>query len=196
MTATLLVVVILIPYAGSVFKSVWGECPEEWTHPQLALHFQLLRSVTLLSNKALEKARLAKLMRSSLEATATLHMESDIVKSALLETAESGVTESQNVEFSLADCLGVSEAIVNSGPFADVTVGRAHQDCVFSEEGVVSFDGGDCSKVRVEVTPISGATGQGKCPRCWKWVCPEGEELCMRCKRVENNVNDLKQQVL
>ena len=39
--------------------------------------------------------------------------------------------------------------------------------------------------VRAVVRCASETSGCGKCPRCWRWVREEGEELCGRCRRVE-----------
>ena len=165
-----------------MFHSTLQESPGEWTDPQLAKQFELLRSIISISNRALEKSRVAKQIRSSLEARVTIHTNSEEIMSTLCSLAELQSTEN-SIEFSLADFLIVSE--VSMATMQDAVFGGGE-----NEEGVVRWCGEQEEKdfaVQVMATPISG---RGKCPRCWKWVCPEEkegtEELCERCRMAED----------
>lgn len=160
-----------------MFKSLWEECPTGWTQPQLAKQFQLLRSIIPIANRALEKARLAKKIHSSLEAEVTIHTSSDMVKSTLQELTEPCPVNGME-EVSLSDYLIVSRATVQDGVL-DV----ASLNGLFSDEGAVDWSG-EQELVRVVAMPFS-ESGHVKCPRCWKWTRVENEELCGRCRHVE-----------
>lgn len=126
-----------------------------------------------MSKQALELARQAKVIRSSLEGRVTIHCDSDQVKSAL-----AGLSKSQSaidVEFSLSDLLIVSEATIQDGFI------ETDSDTSFSAVDVLKFRGEEV-KVQVVVRVVSE---RSKCPRCWKWACAENEELCERCRLVE-----------
>ena len=182
--STILVTYPLL-YAGSVFKSVWRSSPEEWHQPQLADKYKLLRSVIALSNKTLEKAREAKAIRGSLEGQVTIHTDSGSILDALTELTESQT--GTDIEFPLCDCLGVSEATIQGGLAEEV-----HQDSTrFFEEDTISRVRREDARVQIVVAPVSATTGRSKCPRCWKWVCEEKEELCPRCKQVEQSKHEV-----
>lgn len=133
---------------------------------------------------ALEKARIAKAIRGSLEAQVTIHTDSDAVKSTLHQLSES--QSANNIEFSLSDLLLVSEATIQRKHFGnEATIQDSslpdHKDA-FVEEDTVRYHGEEFT-VSAVATPVSG---HGKCPRCWKWACAENEELCVRCMQVEH----------
>ena len=176
------------PSAGSVFHSIWQDSPAEWTNSQLAKQVELLRSVTSIANRALEKARIAKKIRSSLEAKLTILTDSETILSTLHDLT-GPEPDTDGIELSLADYFIVSEASAQSG-------GTSPGVGDFKEEGTVKWTmEGEEKELDVQVVamPISG---RGKCPRCWKWVCPEHEdragELCDRCKMVEDIPNVMK----
>lgn len=149
--------------------------------PELAKEFELLRSVITLSKKALEKIRIAKKIRSSLEARIAICTESDSVKSTLIKLA-SPLETNKDLEFSLSNYFIVSEATVQDGGEIEV---HSHEDSSQGEEtGVIKWSGEEAT-VQVVAVPVSVETGHQKCLRCWKWTCPEKEDLCERCKQVE-----------
>lgn len=150
--------------------------PGEWTQPELARQFELLRSIISLSHKATEKARLKKEIRSSLEAEITIHTGSDAVRSTLMALA--------GPEASLSDYFIVSKLTLQHQEAAD----NSQDGAVFSETGTVEFCGERCTVDVVARSLLGGQDGCCKCPRCWKWVCPEEEGLCGRCSQVESNI--------
>lgn len=183
-----MLVTITAPITGSIFKSIWQETPGEWTQPELAGQFQLLRSVAALSNRTLERARVAKTIRSSLEGRVEVYTESESVQRTLAELTSQSETD---MEFLLSDCLRVSDATVQRGLVDSVV----KESTPFFEEDTVPTLGEGDARVQVVAAPIPGTAGRGKCPRCWKWVCQEGEELCVRCRQVEqpqHTVNNIR----
>ncbi|KAL5484444.1 hypothetical protein EMCRGX_G020949 [Ephydatia muelleri] len=102
---------------GSVFKAGWEDCPVEWHQPSIAAEFGVIRSVRDITNKALDQARSDKVLRSSLEAQASLRTDSSDVSSVL--TKHLCPNEASN-EFALSDLLLVSHIGVE-----DYQVGRA-----------------------------------------------------------------------
>lgn len=170
-----------VRFIGSVFKSVWQSSPEQWHQPQLADQYKLLRSIIALSNKTLERAREAKAIRGSLEGQVTIHTDSDSILDAVSELTESQTRA--DIEFPLCDYLGVSEATVQRGLVEEVPL----DSICFFEEDTISKMLGEGARIQAVVAPVSATTGRSKCPRCWKWVCEEEEELCVRCKQVEQS---------
>lgn len=170
-----------------MFKSIWRDSPGNWNQPELASHFQLLRSVTSLCNKALDRARVDKEIRGFLEGQATVYTDSESAHGVLsdLTVSQAGT----NIEFSLGDCLGVSDANLRS----DLIESAVEDELTFIEEDTVRWPGEEGeARVQVAVAPVCKTTGHDRCSRCWKWVCQEGEDLCGRCRQVEHEEVKLK----
>ena len=162
----------------SVFKSMWLKTPSEWTQSELSDQFEMLHSIVAVSNKALDKAQVAGLIRSSLEAEITIQTPSVGIKSTLLKLTKSQSTK--DIEFPLCDYFRVSKTNIQS--HFDEGFGATVPNV--QEEATIQWHG-EYLPVRTVVTPVSESTGHSKCPRCWKWVCSENEELCSRCRQVE-----------
>jgi isoleucyl-tRNA synthetase len=151
----------------------------EWNQPLLANQFPLLHCIATLTNKSLDRARAAKAINDSLDGHVTIHTDSESILTAVAELTGSQI--GSDMEFSLSDCLVVSKATIKGGLVEKLP---QDQDTRFLEED--TFSEGEGRRVRVQVS-VSAVQGLGKCPRCWKWVCEEGEEMCGRCRHVEQS---------
>ena len=140
----------------------------------------LLRSITALSNKAIENARISKFIRSSLEADISIHTKSKAILSTLTELTTSLPSNGCDLEFSLSDLFIVSNVSLCDVPLRVTD----YPENIFSEARSVEWCGEEYV-VEVVAGPTAASSGVRKCPRCWKWSCPEGEELCVRCEAVE-----------
>lgn len=169
---------IVVFITESIFKSQWLVSPAEWEQPELSKKMELLRSITSLSNKALENARISKFIRSSLEAEITVHTSKPILSELMTLSQQNN----GGLEFSLSDYFIVSMVNVSGEPHA---IGKGCNEGIFSERDTVVWYGEEYA-VEVVAGPVSKTFGLDKCPRCWKWTCPEGEELCRRCEAVES----------
>ena len=79
------------------------------------------------------------------------------------------------------EALGASAGVQTKAPGATIREDDS-SNYVFVGEDTIKY-GSEEFSLRAVATPIRG---RGKCPRCWKWVCAESEELCERCAKVES----------
>ena len=56
---------------------------------------------------------------------------------------------------------------------------------VYSDEGCVEWGGEEC-RVSVRVWRAE-EKGHYKCPRCWLWTASSSDQLCQRCRDVEDD---------
>ena len=174
--------------AESIFKSLWLACPAEWEQPELCKKMELLRSIISLSNKAIEKARFSKFIRSSLEAEVTIRTSSEPILSELMKFSQQS---DGDLEFSLGEYFIVSKVNVSGEE-----IGKGcKDDGNFSVAETVMWHGKE-NAVEVVAGRVSKTFGLDKCPRCWKWTCPEGEELCGRCATVESSTFEHTQKIV
>lgn len=164
-----------LSHTGSVFKSGWRGCPENWYCPELAAEFLALRQVRNVCNKALDSARTDQIIGSSLEAVVCITTDSSEL-ATLLSATFAHPTETQERNYTLADFLTVSEATIN---FYEGDVSPAHEPHPHCAEEPVSLDGQSCGSVHVSVRRAELC----KCPRCWKLLATD-TQLCKRCEEV------------
>lgn len=135
---------------------------------ELRRDIPVLMAVNSASKHALEQARGAGHVGSSLQSTVEIHVP---------ETAEGAHAAVLNVLEKHADELAgmfvVSGVRVNKS--RDANLGDPSVDFVFREEFTV-----EGIKSYVEVYPPEHA----KCPRCWRYVAPQEDTLCSRCEDV------------
>ena len=143
----------------------------EWFQPDLAVEFEMIRSVRDICNKALDRARSDKAIKSSLEADATIVSSSSQLTS-LLGQHNSPNTLSDSIEFSLSDILLVSATSLSE---------REPSGCYVVRDRV------ECGEEMVEVGVCVWPSEKSKCPRCWKHTSSGEGVLCDRCSMVENN---------
>ncbi len=158
---------------------MWGECPSEWEDPVLSQQMDILRSVLTASNKAIQVIRDRKVVNSSLEAEIILHTSSQEILNNLLDLESPG-----DLEYPLSDLLLVSK--VTSSLQKEEAVLPSLLDSFAVESEPVCLHG-DLTCVQVIAGPASEMSSMGKCGRCWRYLCEEGEELCGRCASVEGS---------
>lgn len=150
-----------VPYK-SVFQSGWVQVDEKWLNPDLAEFWQELRQVRNDVNKVLEKARVEKMIGSSLEAKVLLYVKDDQLRS-LVKKLDSdngnGIDELRYLFItSQVELLETPEAL------ADLKYNLQSEQWGI---GVVDAEG-------------------KKCDRCWNYSTHVGESaehplLCERC---------------
>jgi isoleucyl-tRNA synthetase len=149
------------PYK-SVFEAGWVQVDQKWRNPELAEFWQALRQLRTDVNKVLEQARIEKLIGSSLEAKALIHIPhkqlGDAIK-ALNPIKGNGIDELRYLLLtSQVELLDSAEALQGLKYTAQT------EDWVI---GVVNADG-------------------EKCDRCWNYSTHVGESaehplICERC---------------
>jgi isoleucyl-tRNA synthetase len=149
------------PYK-SVFESGWVLVDEKWRNPELAESWEALRKLRTDVNKVLEQARIEKLIGSSLEAKALIHIPhkqlGDAIK-ALNPVKGNGIDELRYLLLtSQVELLDSAEALQGLKYTAQT------EDWVIA---VVNADG-------------------EKCDRCWNYSTHVGESkehplICERC---------------
>lgn len=164
------IITFTYPTAGSVFKAGWEDCPVEWHQPSIAAEFGVIRSVRDITNKALDQARSDKVLRSSLEAQASLRTDSSDVSSVL--TKHLCPNEASN-EFALSDLLLVSHIGVEDYQVGGERVGYSAEDRLMLPKGGEG-----------RVLAVVGRSTLCKCPRCWKYTSSSQDQLCDRCFKV------------
>ncbi|TGJ82426.1 hypothetical protein E0Z10_g6342 [Xylaria hypoxylon] len=120
---------------------------------------------------ALEQARVAGHVGSSLQSTVEIHI---LETSGGNHEAVLSVLEKHTDE--LANMFVVSAVRINTSS-PDATSSDPSADFVFREEFEIHG-----VKAHVEVRPPEHA----KCPRCWRYVAPQEDVLCTRCEDVVN----------
>ncbi|MFN6517445.1 MAG: isoleucine--tRNA ligase [Nostoc sp. CreGUA01] len=149
------------PYK-SVFESGWVLVDEKWRNEELAKNWEVLRKLRTDVNKVLEQARIEKLIGSSLEAKALIHIPDkqlgDAIK-AFNPAIGNGIDELRYLLLtSQVELLDSAEAL------QQVKYTAQTEDWVI---GVVNADG-------------------EKCDRCWNYSTHVGESaehplICERC---------------
>ena len=165
---------VLIVLSGSVFKSGWRDCPENWHSPQLASEFLALRQVRDVCNKSLDLARSDQVIGSALEAKLTITTNSSRLAVLVSEMFVQRGAEGE-ANYSLADFLTVSEAVV-----AHCLEGALGEPSPHTAEGSVNLNGTTGSSVHVSVRKAE----LHKCPRCWRHLAASSGDLCKRCDSV------------
>jgi isoleucyl-tRNA synthetase len=153
-----------LPYeveTGSVFESGWVKIAEQWRCPELAQKWTQLRDLRQAANLALEQARVAKAIGSSLEAKLLISAEDEGLRS-VLTTMNSGAGNGVD---ELRYLFLTSEVEMVDGVSAEYRI---------EENGVV-----------IGVVKAEGE----KCDRCWNYSSHVGESaehplLCERCVEV------------
>lgn len=149
------------PYK-SVFEAGWVQVEEEWLNPELGEFWEGLRQLRTDVNKVLEQARIEKLIGSSLEAKALIHIPhkqlGDAIK-AFNPVKGNGIDELRYLlltsQVEILDSTEKLQGLKYTAQTADWTI------------GVVNADG-------------------EKCDRCWNYSTHVGESaehplLCERC---------------
>ncbi|MEH1925088.1 isoleucine--tRNA ligase [Nostoc sp.] len=149
------------PYK-SVFEAGWIQVEEKWRNPELAEFWQALRQLRTDVNKVLEQARIEKLIGSSLEAKALIHIPhkqlGDAIK-AFNPVKGNGIDELRYLlltsQVELLDCAQGLQGLEYTAQTEDWGI------------GVVKADG-------------------KKCDRCWNYSTHVGESaehplICERC---------------
>lgn len=149
------------PYK-SVFEAGWVQVKEEWHNPELGEFWQALRQLRTDVNKVLELARIEKLIGSSLEAKALIHIPhkqlGDAMK-AFNPVSGNGIDELRYLlltsQVELLDSAEKLQGLKYTAETEDWTI------------GIVNADG-------------------EKCDRCWNYSTHVGESkehplLCERC---------------
>jgi isoleucyl-tRNA synthetase len=149
------------PYK-SVFEAGWVQVDEKWRNPELAEFWQALRQLRTDVNKVLEQARIEKLIGSSLEAKALIHIShkqlGDAIK-AFNPVNGNGIDELRYLLLtSQVELLDSAEALQGLKYTAQT------EDWII---GVVNAEG-------------------EKCDRCWNYSSHVGESaehplICDRC---------------
>ena len=181
-----------ITRAGSVFKSGWLDCPSEWHQPQLAAEFDAIRSLRSLTYKVLSSAREAGSVRGFTEAEVEIVTDSEELFVLLQRYAgysrrgrnREEENKSENSNYSLSDIFIVSRVSVELSDSVG-SEGRGRDEVrVYSDEGCVEWGGEEC-RVSVRVWRAE-EKGHYKCPRCWLWTASSSDQLCQRCRDVED----------
>jgi isoleucyl-tRNA synthetase len=144
-----------------VFESGWVKIAEQWRCPELAQKWTQLRDLRQAANLALEQARVAKAIGSSLEAKLLISAEDEGLRS-VLTTMNSGAGNGVD---ELRYLFLTSEVEMVDGVSAEYRI---------EENGVV-----------IGVVKAEGE----KCDRCWNYSSHVGESaehplLCERCVEV------------
>ena len=159
----------------SVFKTGWVDYASEWSQPELAAEFEIIRSVRDVCNKALHRARTDKAIRSSSQAEIAIRTSSSQLSSLLSQHISP--TNADSAEFTLRDILVVSECSLTDKEFPSSYVAAEEVVC-----------GGEMAQVSVSAS----ASKKSKCPKCWKYRVASSAEgvLCDRCSVIESGVYD------
>ncbi|MEH2069168.1 MAG: isoleucine--tRNA ligase [Nostoc sp.] len=149
------------PYK-SVFEAGWVQVDEKWRNPELAESWEALRKLRTDVNKVLEQARIEKLIGSSLEAKALIHIPhkqlGDAIK-AFNPVNGNGIDELRYLlltsQVELLDSADAMQGLKYTAQTEDWVI------------GVVNADG-------------------EKCDRCWNYSIHVGESaehplICERC---------------
>lgn len=157
-----------LPYekpCRSVFEAGWVQLDEHWKQPELADRWQRLRLIRTEVNKVMERARIDKIIGSSLEAKVLLHVP-DTVWREVLQT------------------LNPRDALVGNGVDELRYLFLASQvELVESIEAIAPLP----YQAAVEGLGIGLTHADGhKCDRCWNYSERVGESesdplLCERC---------------
>ncbi|KAI1422618.1 tRNA synthetases class I-domain-containing protein [Xylaria sp. FL1777] len=133
---------------------------------ELRKDIPILMTVHSAVKLALEKARGAGHVGSSLQSTVEIHIPeaTEPNQKAVLNMLEKYADE-------LADMFVVSTVRINKPQ--DVNSNEGSADFAFREEFEV-----DGVRAYIEVQPPKHA----KCPRCWRYVAPQEDVLCTRCE--------------
>jgi isoleucyl-tRNA synthetase len=141
---------------------------------------------------AQERLRADKKIGSSLESAATVYLPSSNAEKLHAEFAaclQPSTPKPTDVETQLAGLFVISEVNLRTLPdpsaltnsvFTAEDPDAMKQQSQWCEEEVLSSDNGVLGKARVLVHPPS----REKCPRCWRFVKEEKEEVCGRCGNV------------
>ncbi|KAJ2738352.1 isoleucine-tRNA ligase [Coemansia sp. Cherry 401B] len=159
---------------GSVFQEPWDQTLAEWDNPELAAEWAALRRVRAVANQAIEAARTAKLIGSSLEAELDVFVPLESRLGRLL-TKHAG--ELRRV------CITSQASVHEIGGTATMAGEFAFED------RVAAF--GEDAPVRV----VSRRSLLHKCPRCWNLHFTQVDALCGRCDDVvaqEHGCQELK----
>ncbi|BAY75983.1 isoleucyl-tRNA synthetase [Nostoc linckia NIES-25] len=149
------------PYK-SVFEAGWVQVDEKWRNAELAKSWEVLRKLRTDVNKVLEQARIEKLIGSSLEAKALIHIPNKQLGDAIQAfnpVSGNGIDELRYLLLtSQVELLDSAEAL------QQVKYTAQTEDWVI---GVVNADG-------------------EKCDRCWNYSIHVGESkehplICERC---------------
>jgi isoleucyl-tRNA synthetase len=205
---------MLAPICPLLVEEVWDHVPESLrestTHPARALWSPLCarmesesRSLERMSEVvnslggaikvAQERLRAEKKIGSSLESEVTVYLSeasARALRSEFLACMHSSTHESQDIQTQFAGLFVVSEFNVRvlQAP-STVTHGvvfkvedpeTMKQGWRWWEEEVVASGDDNLGKARVVVHPPS----KEKCPRCWRFLRNEAEEICRRCDDV------------
>jgi isoleucyl-tRNA synthetase len=141
---------------------------------------------------AQERLRADKKIGSSLESAATVYLPASNAEKLHAEFSaclQPSTPKATDVETQLAGLFVISEVNLrtlsdSSAPANNIFTAEdpdaIKQQSQWCEEEVLSSDSGVLGKARVLVHPPS----REKCPRCWRFVKEENEDVCGRCRDV------------
>ncbi|KAJ2716427.1 isoleucine-tRNA ligase [Coemansia spiralis] len=149
----------------SVFQEPWDQTDPRWDCAELAADWAALRRVRGLANRAIEAARQARQIGSSLEAELDIYLPLDSRLGQLLRANEHDLRQV---------CITSRAAVHDAAePLPD---GFAEGD------RVPAFGAETSVQVVCRRSPLH------KCPRCWNFHSAEEGRLCQRCSRVTSPV--------
>ncbi|KAI5380535.1 hypothetical protein J4E82_000492 [Alternaria postmessia] len=201
---------MLAPVCPLLVEEVWDHLPaelkEKSSHPARAVWSPLpalkesesacldsMNETTSTLGAAIkvaqERLRADKKIGSSLESAATVYLPASNAEKLHAEFAaclQPSTPKPMDVETQLAGLFVISEVNLrtlsdSSAPVNSVFTAEdpdmIKQQSQWSEEEVLSSDSGMLGKAKVLVHPPS----REKCPRCWRFVKEEHEDVCGRC---------------
>ncbi|KAJ2483095.1 isoleucine-tRNA ligase [Coemansia sp. RSA 2131] len=145
----------------SVFQEPWDQTRSEWNDPELAADWTALRKLRSVANRAIEAARTARHIGSSLEAELDVYVPLNTRLGQLLTKYKS----------ELCKVYITSKVNVHE-------VGGAETDGFVCEDRIAAYD------TETPVRVVSRRSSLHKCPRCWNFHSTEESSLCGRCDDV------------
>ncbi|KAJ1733713.1 isoleucine-tRNA ligase [Coemansia biformis] len=146
----------------SVFQEPWDQTDAKWDDAALAEDWAALRRVRGLANRAIETARQAKQIGSSLEAELDIYLPLGSRLGRLLSENENDLRQV---------CITSRARVHDASDARQAPGGYAESD------SVAAFGAETAVRVVCRRSPLH------KCPRCWNFHAAEGC-LCLRCSHV------------
>jgi len=151
---------------SSMFMRPWNHVSDEWFDPLLESEMSHLLTIRDGVLKLLEKARVAKQLRSSLEAEVDIFIPDDVADdNALLQVVR------REEAFIKTLCIVSDAQITDEG-----SLGTYSPQWVYTNS-VTLINGEDEVTLGIRVRPSE----HEKCPRCWTYTRHSNDLLCHRC---------------
>lgn len=156
-----------------MFRSGWLDAPATWNDESLREEFTVLKQLRSEANQLMEQARMAKTIRSSLEATIEIEFDAnESSSSSPLESLVQSYADDLKKLFITSDVKIVPASSSNRSS----GLSEEREDHGYSRDILIPRLG--ACRMKLHKAQLH------KCPRCWTFTSPEADTLCGRCEPV------------